>query len=141
MFKYKINDQDQKYKPGFDILDVILCCLNELNSCDINYIIEEVLPNLTKVMSGELTEYEFGYDATIIDFGKDKSVINYNYFEDKIEIFSEDLYRFMCEWGDYLIRWKQNTKSQDQQLGNLSFSDKGIYNGEDNTNREMITTK
>jgi hypothetical protein len=86
--------------------------LGEIAFCDKDYIIEDVLPNLSKVMSGELPEYEFGYDATIIDFYKDKSVINYNYFEGKLEIPSEDLYRFMREWGDYLIKWKQNTKSQ-----------------------------
>lgn len=65
-----------------------------------------MLPNLEKVISGELAEYEFGYDATIIDFYKEKSIINYNYFEDTVDIPSEELYRFMCEWGDYLTNWK-----------------------------------
>ncbi len=116
MFAYKINVQAPKYKPGFDIVDVKLSYLNELNSCDVNYIVEEVLPNLKKVISGELAEYEFGYDATIIDFYKEKSVINYNYFEDTVEIPSEDLYRFMCEWGAYLTRWKaeQDTNKDTQ---------------------------
>lgn len=112
MLAFKINDYDPRFRPGLDILDSNFQCLNELNSCDTEYIIDDVLPNLLKVISGEQSEYEFGYDATIIDFYKEKSIINYNYFEDKIEIPSEDLYRFMTEWGDYLIKWKQSNQSQ-----------------------------
>jgi hypothetical protein len=102
--------------PSFSFLDKEekekYWMLGEIVFCDKNYTINEVLPGLTNVMSGELEEYEFGYDATIIDFRKDKSVINYNYFEDRIEIPSEDLYRFMSEWRDYLIKWEQGNKKQ-----------------------------
>lgn len=80
--------------------------LHELNRCDVDYILNDVLPNLNKVVSGELSEYEFGFDVTIIDFNKDVSVINYNFFENTMEVPSEDIYKFMQEWGERLREWK-----------------------------------
>ncbi len=80
--------------------------LGELVFCDKEYILNNVLPNLEKVVAGISVAYEFGYDATIIEFYTDKAIINYNYFEDKVEIPSKDMYRFMHEWGDYLMKWK-----------------------------------
>ena len=124
MIHYKINfdnhsKQGVKYRPGIDF-EHNYWWLSELNSCDMEYVLDDILPNLEKIMNGELIQdpsqiqpyltdcYSFGYDATIIDFYKDKSVINYNYFEDQIEVPSQDIYQFMMEWGQYLRKWKES---------------------------------
>jgi hypothetical protein len=78
MINYKIVSNDKNYRPGVSFENEYWW-LSELNSCDTDYIIYEVLPNLDKVIVGELSEYEFGYDATIIDFYIDRSIINYGY--------------------------------------------------------------
>ncbi|SKC81638.1 hypothetical protein [Ohtaekwangia koreensis] len=104
MIKYTIESSDKNHRPAVSFENEYWW-LSELNSCDTNYIINDVLPNLDKVMKGELSEYEFGYDATIIDFHRDKSIISYGYDEGKLEVISSDIYAFMCEWREYLIKW------------------------------------
>lgn len=122
MIGYKVIWENQIGKPGINF-DKDYMCLNELNSCDVDYILYKVLPNLEKIKHGEFVQdpcrqdehlvdtYDFGYDATIIDFGREKSVINYNFFSGKLEVLSEDLYQLMFEWGDYLKSWKDYTKN------------------------------
>jgi len=96
--------------------------LNELNSCDTEYILNDVLPNIEKIWSGEkywdeyksptygaFDTYEFGYDATLIDFGKEKSVISYGFGDGELEVPSEEIYIFMKEWGENLKKWKNET--------------------------------
>ena len=96
--------------------------LNELNSCDTEYILNDVLPNIEKIWSGEkywdeyrsptygaFDTYEFGYDATLIDFGKEKSIISNGFGDGEIEVPSEEIYTLMKEWGEYLKNWKNET--------------------------------
>jgi hypothetical protein len=96
--------------------------LNELNSCDTEYILNDVLPNIKKIWSGEkywdeyrsptygaFDTYEFGYDATLIDFGKEKSIISYGFGDGEIEVPSEEIYTLMKEWGEHLKKWKNET--------------------------------
>jgi hypothetical protein len=96
--------------------------LNELNSCDTEYILNDVLPNIEKIWSGEkywdeyrsptygaFDTYEFGYDATLIDFGKEKSIISYGFGDGEIEVPSEDIYTLMKQWGEHLKNWKNET--------------------------------
>ena len=98
--------------------------LNELNSCDTEYIVNEVLLNLEKIWNGEkywdpfrsptygaFDTYEFGYDATLIDFGKEKSVVSYGFGDGNFEAPSEDIYQLMQEWGKYLRKWKFNIET------------------------------
>ena len=111
-------------KPTFIFLDDVVekkfWMLGELYACDVEYIIEKVIPNLDKIMKGELVQdptrqdeylvdyYEFGYDATIIDFYKDKCIINYDFWQSKFEAPSEFIYEFMKEWAKHLEYWKKN---------------------------------
>lgn len=115
------------HKPTFVFIDeedkTKYWMLGELYMCDRDYILNEVLPNLEKILRGELVQdptrqdenlvdfYEFGYDATIIDFYKDKSTINYGYWEGKIEVSSTELYSLMQEWAYHLKQWN-NSKSK-----------------------------
>lgn len=96
--------------------------LNELNSCDTEYILNDVLPNIEKIWNGEkywdeyrsptygaFDTYEFGYDATLIDFGKEKSIISHGFGDGVIEVPSEEIYELMKEWGEHLKNWKNET--------------------------------
>jgi hypothetical protein len=113
-------------KPSFYFLDdeykEKYWMLGELYMCDADYILNDVLPNIEKIWSGEkhwdeyrsptygaFDTYEFGYDATLIDFGKEKSVISYGYDDGEIEVPSEEIYTLMKEWGEHLKRWKNET--------------------------------
>lgn len=122
MIPYSIKQNKPKDKPSI-IFEEKYSILNELNSCDEDYIIDEVLPILDKIMNfgqywdphrsehyGYLSTYDFGYTAVVIEFGKDKSIIDDTWDDNfnKIEIPSENIYRFMREWRDYLVEWKKN---------------------------------
>ena len=88
-FEIRKNKEGSGFAHNFPLLkftDEKYFMLHELNRCDADYIIDEVLPNLEKVLSRELEYYEFGYEATLIDFYKDKAIINYNYGEYKLGI-------------------------------------------------------
>lgn len=123
MMSYKIVQLEADHKPSITFEDKYWW-LNELNSCDVEYILYDVLPNIEKIWKGEkywdpyrsptygaLDTYEFGYDATLIDFGRENSTVSYGYGEGILEVPSQDIYHFMREWGDYLIKWKEDTKS------------------------------
>jgi hypothetical protein len=124
MIKYKIvNPENLLHKPVLHIEQNEYWWLHELNSCDADYILDDILPNLEEIMKGGkywdpyrspycgyLDYYEFGYDATGIDFYKDKSIITYGYNEGKIEVPSEEIYQFMMEWGKYLREWREKQK-------------------------------
>lgn len=118
MILYKIVQAEPSHKPSIHF-DNATWWLNELNSCDVEYILEEVLPNIEKIWKGEkywdpyrsptygaLDTYEFGFDATLIDFGKKKSIVSYGFGEGSFEIPSEEVYQFMKEWTERLTKWK-----------------------------------
>lgn len=121
MIKFKIICENKNHKPGLYIEpgQGDLWNLSELNSCSPEYILNEVLPNLEKILRGEKVQdptrpdehlvdfYEFGYDATIIDFYRNTSIINYGYWEGKIELNSDVIYTLMQEWGNCLRQWEK----------------------------------
>ena len=110
-FEIRKNKEGSGFDPDFPLLkfsDEKYFMLHELNRCDADYIIDEVLPNLEKVFSEEVASYEFGYDATMIDFYIDKAIIHYNYGEDQLEIGSQPMYEVMLCWRDALVDWKIN---------------------------------
>ncbi len=111
-YAIKLNKQGTSFKQDYPLLsfDDKFWMLHEINRCDLKYILDDVLPNIDKVKSGILETYEFGYDATIIEIKKDKAIINYNYFEDEIEIESFIVNNFMHEWGIYLKKWQSNNE-------------------------------
>jgi hypothetical protein len=116
------------YKPSFYFLEdeykEKYWMLGELYMCDAEYILNDVLPNIEKIWSGEkvpdvsirhhtiklIDTYEFGYDATLIDFGKEKSIISYGFGDGEIEVSSEEIYSLMKEWGEHLLKWKNSQR-------------------------------
>lgn len=124
MIQYKIAQNNYSDRPSIRF-DGIYSIMNEINSCDDEYLINEVLPNLEKIKRGEkirypdtndgqlIDSYEFGYTATMIDFSKEKSIVDNTWDDDfiKIEIPSEEVYQFMREWADKLVKWKKNKKA------------------------------
>ena len=86
--------------------DTLYWHLIELNSCDVDHIMNDVLPSLAKVMSGELAEYEFGYDSTIVHFVKGTSVVNYEFFEKSFDVSTAEIFKMMQDWNECLITWK-----------------------------------
>ncbi len=121
MIQYEIIQKKMSHRPSISF-DGVYSIMNEINSCDYDYLIDEVMPNLEKIRKGELLRYpdteegelidsyEFGYTATMIDFYKNKSIIDNTWDDDfiKIEIRSEDVYQFMKDWTDKLIEWKNS---------------------------------
>jgi hypothetical protein len=113
MIHYKIrkNKDGSGFDHDFPLLKFTnekYSMLQELNRCDADYIIDEVLPNLGKVLSGDLKNYEFGFEATLIDFYEEKATINYNYGDNQLEIGSQPIYEFMLCWRNALVEWKKN---------------------------------
>ena len=122
--EYKITFNNTKNnKPGISLGEENdYWHLNELNSCDTEYILNDVLPNIEKIWNGEkywdeyrsptygaFDTYEFGFDATLIDFGKEISVVSYGFGEGSFEVPSEEIYTIMREWGEHLTNWKNET--------------------------------
>lgn len=121
MIKYKIIQNKLSDRPSISF-EGDYSIMNEINSCDYEYLIDTVIPNLERIRRGELirypdtnegqiiNSYEFGYTATMIDFYKDKSIIDNTWDDDfvKIEVSSDDIYKFMKEWTDKLIRWENS---------------------------------
>lgn len=124
-YSIRINKLGTSFEINYPLLefDDQYWMLQELNRCYPDYILSDVLPSIEKVRNGELVQdstrqdiclidtYEFGYDATIIDFGKEKSIISYGYGEGTIEVASEEIYTLMQEWGKYLREWKNSKTS------------------------------
>jgi len=109
-FEIQINKEGTGFEKGFPLLkflDEKYTMLHELNRCDASYIIDDVMPNLEKVLAGDLDSYEFGYDSTLIDFLKNKAVISYNFGDDNLEIGSGLVYNFMRVWCEYLVKWEK----------------------------------
>ena len=121
MIQYNIIQNKLSDRPSISF-EGIYSIMNEINSCDYDYLIDDVMPNLEKIRQGELLRYpdtdegklvdsyEFGYTATMIDFYKNKSIIDNTWDDDfiKIEVPSEDIYQFMKEWTDKLIKWRNS---------------------------------
>lgn len=122
--EYKITFNNTKNnKPGISLGEENdYWHLNELNSCDTEYILNDVLPNIEKIWNGEkywdeyrsptygaFDTYEFGFDATLIEFGKEISVVNYGFREGSFEVPSEEIYTLLKEWGEHLMNWENET--------------------------------
>ncbi len=107
-FEININKEGSGFEANFPLLKFTdeYSMLQELNRCDADYIIEEVLPNLDKVLAGDLVTYEFGYDATLINFYSNKTIVSYNDGDDALEVDSEDVYNFMRAWCERLVEWE-----------------------------------
>jgi hypothetical protein len=115
MIKFEIrkNKEGSGFDFNFPLLkftDEKYNMLHELNRCDADYILDEVMPLLEKVRLGEIEYFEFGYEATLIDFCKENAKINYNYGDDQLEIKSQEIYEFMSCWRDELVKWKTMMK-------------------------------
>jgi hypothetical protein len=78
--------------------------LNELGSCNFEYL-EEIVENLTKVRSGELEQYDFGYEVYSIECKKDVSQVidTFNNWKCIAEIPTQEVYILIKDWRDYLI--------------------------------------
>lgn len=107
----KIANPNASFPIGFPVFSVQneeFWMLHELNRCKIDYIVNDVFSKIESVINNEIESFEFGYDATIIDFFKDRAIINYDYFEEQMEIPSSDIYQLMKDWRDALIEYKKS---------------------------------
>lgn len=111
MINYKIIQNKLTDRPVISF-EGVFSIMNEINSCDEHYLINDVMPNLEKVKNDISSSYEFGYTAVMIDFYKDKSIINDSWDDnfEKIEVSSEEVYQFMKEWTDRLVEWGKSGK-------------------------------
>lgn len=87
--------------PSFVILSEELLPLAEFANMEKDYV-NKVVKNLDAVLEGKMKVYEFGYDATIIDFKPNRSIVNYEYFEKQKGIDSQKIYQLMKDWETYL---------------------------------------
>lgn len=106
--KASLTDIGKKYSLDISMSGEhdMLCELNLILSANAGgrgvEFLKEILDNLSSVLLGQLEEYEFGYDATIIEFRKNQTIINYNYFEDELPIESESIYNLVKDWYEEL---------------------------------------
>lgn len=77
--------------------------LNELGSCSSEYLIE-IIKSLKKVRSGELAEYDFGFEVYIIESKKETSLIIDTYDQWKCigEVSTEEIYDAIKKLKIYL---------------------------------------
>ncbi len=106
--KFYLNpNPDFRGRPTFSFLNMDesekYWMLYELQWCDHEYFIHDVILGLEKVNSGELGSYEFGYDATIIEYKPKESTIYYNFGDNTIQIDSTTIYHFIRDWVNYLL--------------------------------------
>jgi len=94
--------------PQFDIKGE-LHVLNELGSCSREYL-AEIITSLEQILQGKLEQYDFGYEVYNFDCTKDECKV-LNTFEGwKVEyiIPTEEIYRLLGDWRDYLIDWEKS---------------------------------
>ncbi len=104
--------------------------LNELGSCNFEYL-EEIVTNLIKVLSGELEQYDFGFEVYSIECKKKISQVidTYNDWKSIAEIPTQEVYKLMKDWRDYLINNSiiidnnNNLKNDLEILSNYIFFD------------------
>jgi hypothetical protein len=105
-----------------------LAGLNELGSCNFEYL-KEIVTNLIKVISGELEQYDFGYEVYSIDCEKDMSQVidTYNDWKCIGKIPTQEVYTLMKDWMDYLINNSiiidNNLKNDLEISANYTFFD------------------
>ena len=65
----------------------------------------EVLEGLQKVQAGETEIYTFGgSDYCIVDAGKEKAIIEYDFGESRAEIATSEIVKLLTDWKAYLAR-------------------------------------
>jgi hypothetical protein len=101
MLKYKFYKNDLG-TPIFHI-NGDLEALNELGSCNYEYL-QEIIMNLTKVKSGEIEQYDFGYEVFTLECQKEISKIIDTFDDWKCiaEVPTQEIYNLMKDWKDYL---------------------------------------
>lgn len=77
--------------------------ITEIKNLNLHYL-EEIVNSLKKVLSGNLEQYDFGYEVYSIDCNKNISSIIDIFTDDKIifELPTQEIYEFIREWKDYL---------------------------------------
>ena len=96
----EINDQE---KYGWHFIDEI----NNLSS-NLGYV-KEIVSYLDALLKGEIDFYEgFGYEVYMIECDKESAKVKNVFEDDKIEavIPTQDIYKLMRDWRDYLIEWE-----------------------------------
>ncbi|MBB6460250.1 hypothetical protein [Flammeovirga kamogawensis] len=79
------------------LCELSLTLSKEAGGLGVKYL-KKIKENIELVLSSKIDVYEFGFDSTIIDFKKEKSIINYNYFRSEIEVDSISLYDVIKDW-------------------------------------------
>jgi len=78
--------------------------LNELGSCNFEYL-DEIVASLEQLLSGEIEQYDFGYEVYSIECKKEISQVidTYNDWKCIAEIPTQEVYALMKDWRNYLI--------------------------------------
>lgn len=81
----------------------------ELNSCDIDYLLNEVKSGIVNLQNNTLNEFEFGFDSCIITLNTSDCSIEMNYGEKTFTCPARDMINLMEEWFKHLTPWLANT--------------------------------
>lgn len=100
----------------------------EILNLNLDYL-QEIVTSLEQVLSGELQEYDFGYEVYSIECKEETSVILdlFNHWESIAEITTQELYELMRDWRNHLIKNPStvieslNIKDTNDNLENISF--------------------
>lgn len=75
----------------------------EIKNLQLHYL-EEIVNSLEQVLSGDLQQYDFGYEVYSIDCNKNISSIidTYNDWKSITEVPTQEIYEFIRDWKHYL---------------------------------------
>ena len=81
----------------------------EIKNLRLSYL-REIVTSLEQVLSGNLQQYDFGYEAYSIECNKNTSSIIDIYDDCKtiIELPTHEIYKFMKDWKDHLTENQNN---------------------------------
>ena len=76
----------------------------EIKNLKLDYL-NEIVVSLEQVLSGELEQYDFGYEIYSIECKKETSFVidTYNDWKCISEITTQEIYEFIRDWRNYLI--------------------------------------
>lgn len=108
--KYNYFDErDQLHKSTSIIIlenqeDYGAYFITEIKNLSFDYL-EEIVAYLEKILSGDLQEYDFGYEVYSIECKKSTSVVLDLFEEEKliVEIPTQELYELLLDWKNHLI--------------------------------------
>lgn len=94
----------------------------EIKNLKLDYL-NEIITSLEQVLSGELENYDFGYEVYSIECKKEISLVidTYNDWKCISEITTQEIYEFIRDWRNYLIEDANTSIKNEKQNNDLDL--------------------